>query len=80
MVDSFTHERIVVDGSGGASSHVIVRLDQLPFVESLLRQNNISYWVSRDAISINGRPEVIFVKFPRSVKADQVQALLDAAL
>ena len=51
---------------------------QLEQVTSLLDENAISYWVDDEALSVDGKPEVIFVNFSAQTDPAAVQRLLDS--
>lgn len=57
----------------------MVPLDQLAAIETILRKNQLSYWVDSDAISLDGKPAVIVINLGRGADAPRVQRLLDAA-
>lgn len=77
MTDSITHSLIRVSGKGDVGRYIIVPLDQLDAVETVLRDNRISYWVDAHSISVAGKPKVIFVNLGRGNDTEQVQRLLD---
>jgi hypothetical protein len=78
MIDSTNQAAIVVSTEGTAGPYIMVPLDQLEAVTSVLRDNQISFWVDAYAISLHGRPEIAVVNLDRRVNAAQVQRLLDA--
>jgi hypothetical protein len=79
VIDSTTQERIIVSSDGTAGPYLVVPLDQLEFVESMLREHQVPFWVDADAVSLNGKPEITVVNFGPGVDASRVQQLLDAA-
>lgn len=79
MLDSTTHERIIVFTEGTAVPYIIVPLDQLEAVKAMLRDNQVPFWVDADAISLDGKPEVTVINLGRGADAAQVQRLLDTA-
>ena len=79
MLDSTTHERIIVFTEGNAGPYIMVPLDQLEAVKAMLHDNQVPFWVDADAISLDGKPEVTVVNLGRGANAAQVQRLLDTA-
>ncbi|MDB5353818.1 MAG: hypothetical protein JWN24_271 [Phycisphaerales bacterium] len=79
MIDSTTHAPIIVSTESNAGPYIVLPFDQLEPVTSVLRNNQIPFWVDSLAISVNGKRELTVVNFGRGVNAAQVQRLLDAA-
>jgi len=77
VIDLTTHQRIIVSTDGDAGPYIIVPLDQLDAVELILKENNVSFWVDADAISLDGQPEVAIVNLGRGANATHVQQMLD---
>lgn len=67
-----------MSSDGTAGPYVMVPLDQLEAVKSMLRDNQVSFWVDANVISLNGEPEIAVVNLGRRVSAEHVQRLLDA--
>jgi hypothetical protein len=79
VIDSATHNRITVSTDGNAGPYIMVPVDQLDMVTALLRDNAIAFWVDADAISLDGKPEIVVINLGRGVDATRVQRLLDQA-
>jgi hypothetical protein len=79
MISSTAHKPLIVHTADGAGPYIIVPLDQLESVASILQMYGISFWEDFFAVSVDGKPEVVFVNFGRSGNAAQVQRVLDAA-
>jgi hypothetical protein len=78
MIDSTTNERVVVSDAETPWPYIIVPIDQLEAIERILQENRVTYWLGTHSISINGKPQIIFIKFPWDVNAGAVQRLLDS--
>lgn len=78
MIDVTTHERLYVSTDGGAGPYIMVLEEQLGAVKALLDQNNVSYWVDEEAISIDGKPEVAVINLDHRSDPVTVQRLLDS--
>ncbi len=79
MIDSATQKRIQVSTAWKPIPYIMLSVNQLDAVQSLLRDNQISYWVDSGAVSLNGGPEITFINLKRGTNAELVQHLLDAA-
>jgi hypothetical protein len=79
MIDAMTRERITVSAEGIGGPYIMVPLEQLDAIEAMLRENQITYWVDADAISLDGKPEVAVINLGRGTDAGNVQRLLDAS-
>ena len=77
MIDIATNERLIVEVEEDAGPYMMVAVDQLDAICQLLEANQISFWVARSAISIDGGPETTVINFRRNTNAPAVQALLD---
>jgi hypothetical protein len=80
MTDSMTNERMIVNNDGTGGPYIMVPVEQLETVEALLRDNNVSYWVDTDAISLDGRPAVTVVNLGRGANEIRIQKILDTAI
>jgi len=78
MIDSMNQARIVLSSDGTAGPCIMVPLDQLETVKSMLRENQVSFWVDANVISLNGQPEIAVVNLGRRESAEHIQRLLDA--
>jgi hypothetical protein len=79
MIDSTTHTRITVHPDGAGGPYIVVPLAQLAAVEAMLRGQGISFSVDANAISVGGRPAVVFINLGRGADPGRVQRVLDAA-
>jgi len=79
MTDPTTNKALRVSTEGTAGPYIMVPFSQLDEVRKLLEIRKIAYWVSDNAISINGAPEVIIVNLGRGGDAGLVQSILDNA-
>jgi hypothetical protein len=79
MIDTATQKKITVSFYGEGPPYIIAPLDRLRAVESILRDNHVSFWTDSEALSLNGQPEVVFVNLERGTSVAQVQRLLDDA-
>lgn len=79
MVDATTKERLIVQRNGESNPTIRVLLQQLDELRAILDENEVRYWVSPSAVSINGSPMVTSVVLYRSCDPDAIQKLLDAA-
>ena len=81
MIDTTTHRRLRVStDSGGEWSYIVVPFMQLEQIETVLTANKVPYWVDEEALSVDGKPEVIFVNFEQGADAAFIQKLLDEAV
>jgi hypothetical protein len=55
----------------------MVPMHQLSRVRETLDSHQISYWVDREAISLDGKPAIAFVNLGRLEDARRIQALFD---
>ena len=79
MIDVSTKKRLCVSTGGDAGPYITVPVQQINDVSTLLDNNNISYWVDEDAISLDGQPEVTVVNLRNGTDAATVQNILDNA-
>jgi hypothetical protein len=77
MIDAQTQRPLRVADDEVAGPSLMLPVSQLDRIRNLLDRNGIPYWVDQYAISLNGKPEIIFVNFGRSGDAGRVQAILD---
>ena len=78
MIDSATREKMVVSTDGVAGPYIMVPVDQLERIESILGNNNVTYWVDADAISLDGKPEITVINFGRAANVARIQRVLDS--
>ncbi len=80
MKDATTGCSLIVSTDGGAGPYMILPADLLDKVTSLLDENQISYWVDEELISVDGGPEDAFINFKRGSDPADIQRILDSAL
>jgi len=56
----------------------MVPVTQLDKVRALLEENNTPIWVDEEAISLDGKPEIVVINLRRECNPARVQALLDS--
>jgi hypothetical protein len=78
MNDTTTRKPLRVSTDGGAGPYIVVPVSQLDQVVALLDANKVSYWVDEEALSIDGKPEIIFVNLERGSDPAAIQRLLDS--
>ena len=79
MIDAGTDKRLSVSNDGNAGPYIMVVVEQLDKVRLLLDENRISYWVDREAISLDGKPAVTVVNLGNDADPLEIQQLLDEA-
>lgn len=77
MIDIATKQKIRVKSDGDAGAYIMVPVDQLEEVTSVLEEAKITFWVDREAISLNGKPAVTVINLSRNAETDRIQCLLD---
>jgi hypothetical protein len=78
MSDTTTKAPLRVSTDGTAGPYIMLPFSQLDEVRRLLDGQRIRYWVSEDAISLNGGPEMTVINLGRGGDAAAVQAALDS--
>jgi len=78
MIDTVTHERIVIHTEGTGGPYLMVAQDQLSEATDGLIAADVPFWVDEDAISLDGEPAVAVVNLGRGADVVAVQKLLDA--
>lgn len=76
MIDSITDRPIRVSTDGGAVPYVVVPVTQLEKVRGLFDSSGVAYWVDEEAISLDGKPEVVYINLRRGGD-EAAQRLLD---
>ena len=79
MIDVSTNKPLYVSTDGDAGPYIMVPVQQINDVRTLLDDNNILYSVDRDAISLDGKPEVTVVNLGVGSDTASVQHILDNA-
>ena len=79
MIDQTTKSPLQVKSDVIAGPFLRLPLAQLASVRKILDSHGIYYWVDSEAISLDGKPPVIFINFGRKGDAAQIQAVLDEA-
>lgn len=77
MIDNITKKPLRVTDPGNTAGYIVVPFVQLDRVKSLLDANKVAYWVDEEALSIDGKPEVIFINLSHRSDPAMVQELLD---
>lgn len=54
MIDTTTHQRLLVSTDGGAGPYIMVPVSQLEKVTAQLDAHRVSYWVDEEALSLDG--------------------------
>jgi hypothetical protein len=78
MIDVTTRRRLHVSSGGTAGPYIIVPLTQLDPVRRLLDSHEVRYSVDENAISIDGKPEIVVIDLGFGSDAVRIQAILDA--
>jgi hypothetical protein len=78
MIDTTTRQPLYVSTDGGAEPYIMVTLAQLDKVTPLLDTNKVPYWVDEEAISLDGKPEVVVINLGHGSNPATVQRLLDS--
>ncbi len=77
MMDTTTHRPLSVSTDGGAGPYIMVPVEQLDKVRVLLDTNKVSYWVDGEAISLDGKPEIVVVNLEHRSDPTMIQRFLD---
>lgn len=77
MIDSQTKRPLTIHVDGDAGPYIMVPIDQVKAVEDLLNSKQVSFWVERNAISLDGKPAVAVVNLGVGVDIKQVRHILD---
>ncbi|HVC93461.1 MAG TPA: hypothetical protein VND64_07205 [Pirellulales bacterium] len=77
MIDATTDQPLRVSKEGNAGPYIMVPVLQLENVKGVLEANKVSYWVDEEAISLDGKPEIIIINLGLRTDAATVQRLLD---
>ena len=78
MIDLTTRRPLYVSTDGTAGPYIMVPVSQLDQVRGLLDGHEVRSSVDEVAISLDGRPEIVFIDLGLSCDAGRVQAILDA--
>lgn len=79
MLDSTTHNRLMVSTDGNAGPYLIVPLPQLKQLKQLLTDHQIPYSAENTGISMNGKPVDVVVNLGRGANVTKIQSILDSA-
>jgi hypothetical protein len=77
-IGTTTRKPLRVSTDGGAGPYIVAPISQLDQVVALLDANKVAYWVDEEAISIDGKPEIIFINLERGSDPAVIQGLLDS--
>jgi len=78
MIDTTTDKPLRVLQFGNARPYIVLPVLQLDKVTDLLDANKVSYWVDEEALSIDGKPEVIVINLGHGSDPAAIQRLLDS--
>lgn len=78
MKDMTTRQPLCVSTDGEAGPYIMVPVGQLDRMKFLLDTNKVSYWVDEEAISLDGKPEVVVINLGRRIDPKTIQGLLDS--
>lgn len=78
MTDATTKKPLRVSTESKAGPYIWVPFIQLDEVRRLLDSHKVAYWVSENAISWNGGPEMTVINLGHEGDAAAVQAFLDS--
>jgi hypothetical protein len=78
MIDTTTDKPLDVSTDGAAGPYIMVPVAQLERVRTLLDANSVSYWVDEEAISLDGKPEVVVINLGPRSDPKRIQRLLDS--
>jgi hypothetical protein len=78
MIDVTTRRPLHVSTDGTAGPYIMVPVSQLDQVRRLLDGHEVRYSVDEDAISLDGKPEIVVIDLGLGSDAVMVQAILDA--
>lgn len=79
MIDQTTQKPFRVKSDEVAGPFLSLPLAQLDSVQKILDRHEITYWVDRFAVSLDGKPPKIVINFGRKGDAARIQAALDEA-
>lgn len=78
MIDTTTDKPLKVSTECDAMPYIMVPVAQLEKVRTLLAANECSFWIDEEAISLDGKPEVIVINLGHGSDPEKVQHLLDS--
>ncbi len=78
MLDTKTRRPLRVSTDGTAGPYIITPVSQLDQVRRLLDGHHVRYSVGENAISLDGKPEVVVIDLGSGGNASEVQSILDA--
>ena len=78
MIDTTTRQPLHVSTDGNAGPYIVVPVSQLDKITTVLDANKVSYWVDEEAISLDGKPEIVVINLGRGSKPAWFQTLLDS--
>lgn len=77
MHDPVTNQRIEVGPDTGGGAYILVRVTQLEAVETVLRRQQIAYYLDAETVSTNGKPPATVVNLPRGADERRIQQMID---
>jgi len=78
MIDTMTNERLTVTTFKLGGAYICLPLAQLGQVTAMLDVHKIPYWVDEESLSIDGKPEIIWINLMDGADPAKVQELLDS--
>ncbi|MDR3632985.1 MAG: hypothetical protein P4L84_04060 [Isosphaeraceae bacterium] len=78
MVDVTTRRPIRVSTDGTAGPYIMVPVSQRDQVQRLLDGHDVAYSPDEDAISLDGKPEIVVIDLGLGGDASRVQSILNA--
>lgn len=78
MIDMMTDKPVCVSTDGNAGPYIMVPVSQLENVIALLNAKKVHFWVDEEAISLDGKPEVVVINLGHGSDTERVQHLIDS--
>lgn len=78
MINTNTRIGLSVSVDGTAGPYIMVPVSQLAQVQQLLDEHGIGYYVDENAISLDGKPEIVVIDLGYRSDPRRVQSILDA--
>ena len=79
MINTSTRKPLSVRPYGSFNAFISLPLTQLDEVTALLKANEIPHWVDDEALSVDGKPEVIWIYLEKISDMAAAQRILDAS-
>lgn len=78
MIDTTTDKPLKVSTECDAMPYIMAPVAQLERVSALLAANEVFFWVDEEAISLDGKPEIVVINLGHGSDPEKVQHLLDS--